>query len=149
MCIQEQTQENTVRVDSCISWVCKKAWMKLCRCGGQGNNTRQLVQLPSILVFFLSRPGLPVNWLSLIQLDLLLESPRDAHVSASEVLGSPPWVASPTFILFFIIRVWVLDQGPYTYMTSTLSTDLFSQPWKIASIWSMESHPYGIQNIKK
>lgn len=53
--------------------------------------------------FFLSRPGLPMSWLSLSQLFLLLESPRDPHVSASEVLGSPTWVASPTFILFYFI----------------------------------------------
>lgn len=46
-----------------------------------------------------------MNWLSLIELDLMLESPRDPHVSASKVLGSPAWVASTTFIfiLLFII----------------------------------------------
>lgn len=77
-----------------------------------------------------------MNWLSLIELDLLLESPSDPHVSASKVLGSPAWVASTTFIfiLLFIIWAWVLDQGPYAYMASTLSADLSLQPRKIASI---------------
>lgn len=61
--------------------------------------------------FFLSRPGLPMSWLSLSQLDLLLESPRDPHVSASEVLDHQHGLLHlPLF--YFIFYNMGLGLGP-------------------------------------